>query len=95
MILPGSTTAISWASSSASSRYCVVRRIVVPSRTRSRMTSHSPRRQRGIEPGRGLVQEEDARPPGQGAGEVEATAHAARIGLDDPIGGVGQVELLE
>ena len=40
MIWPWSTTAISSASSSASSRYCVVRSSVLPSRTWLRMTSH-------------------------------------------------------
>ena len=50
MILPWSTTAIVSASSSASSRYCVVSRSVVPSRTRPRMTSHIPSRLRGSRP---------------------------------------------
>ena len=48
-----------------------------------------------VEPGRRLVEEEQARPADQGAGEVEAAAHAAGVGLDDPVGGVGQGELLE
>src|SRR4029078_5051104 len=49
-IRPGSTTAISSASSSASSRYCVVRSSVFPSRTWSRITSQRPSRLRGASP---------------------------------------------
>ena len=48
-----------------------------------------------VEARRRLVQEQEPRPPDQGAAEVEPAAHAARVGLDDAVGGVGQVELLE
>ena len=43
----------------------------------------------------GLVEDEQARPADEGAGEVEASAHAARVGLGDTVAGVDQVELLE
>ena len=48
-----------------------------------------------VEPGRRLVQEQDPRPPDERAAEVEPAAHAARVRLDDAVGGVGEVELLE
>ena len=48
-----------------------------------------------VEAGRRLVQEQEPRPPDEGAAEVEPAAHAARVGLDDAVAGVGQVELLE
>ena len=95
MILPWSTTAIESASSSASSRYCVVSSRVVPSRTRPRMTSHMPEPAARVEPGRRLVEEQQLRPADQRAAEVEPAAHAARVGLDDAVAGVGQLELLE
>ena len=48
-----------------------------------------------VEAGGRLVEEEQPRPADQGAGEVEPAAHAARVGLHDAVGGVGEVELLE
>ena len=60
-----------------------------------RMTSHMPRRLRGSRPGGGLVEEQQSRSADEGAGQVEATAHAARVGLDRAVGGVDEVELLE
>ena len=50
MILPRSTTAIVFASASASSRYCVVSSSVTPSSTSLRITSHMPSRPRGSSP---------------------------------------------
>ena len=49
-IRPRSRTAMRSASWSASSRYCVVRKIVTPSAARSRMISHIVRRLRGSRP---------------------------------------------
>ena len=49
-LMPRSMTAIRSASWSASSRYCVVSRTVLPSRTRSRMVSHIWPRVRGSRP---------------------------------------------
>ncbi len=50
MTAPWSMTTIRSASRSASSRYWVVSRIVVPSLTRSAMNSHMPSRLRGSSP---------------------------------------------
>ena len=48
-----------------------------------------------VEARRRLVEDQQPRPADQGSTEVEAAAHAARVGLDDPVGGIGQLELLE
>ena len=95
MILPWSTTAIVSASSSASSRYCVVSSSVVPSRTRPRMTSHIPSRLRGSRPVVGSSRNSSRGRPMSALAEVEPAAHAAGVRLDDAIGGVDEVELLE
>ena len=49
----------------------------------------------GVEAGGGLVEEEDGRAGDEGGGQVEATAHAARVGLEDAVAGVGQAEVLQ
>ena len=67
----------------------------MPSRTSERMTSHMPRRRAWVEAGRRLVEEQQARPTDERAAEVQPAAHAARVGLDDAVRGVDQVELLE
>ena len=48
-----------------------------------------------IETGRRLVEEQQPGPADQGTRQVEPAAHAARIGLDRAIGGIGELELLE
>ena len=48
-----------------------------------------------VEAGRRLVEEQQPRPPDERARQVQPAAHAARVGLDDAIGGVDEVELLE
>ena len=48
-----------------------------------------------VETGRRLVEDEQPRPPDQGAGEVQPPPHPARVGLDDPVAGIDQLELLE
>ena len=93
MTRPWSTTTMSWASSSASSRYCVVSSTVTPSPSSSRMASQTRSRDVGSRPSRRLVQEQHGRPGHQGAGQVQPAAHAARVALDHPVGGVGQLEL--
>ena len=47
-----------------------------------------------IEAGRRLIEEEQPRPADEGAAEVQPSPHAARIGLDHPVGGIVEVELL-
>ena len=86
---------MSSASWSASSRYCVVRIAVVPPRTR--LPQHRPQlvAAAGVEPGGRLVEEEHRRRGDHARGEVEAPAHAARERLHQPVGRVGEVELLE
>ena len=48
-----------------------------------------------VEAGRRLVEEEHRRAGHQGGGQVEAPAHAARVGLEDAVAGIGQAEPLE
>ena len=48
-----------------------------------------------VEPGGRLVEEEDRRPRDEGRGEVEAAAHPARVGADQAVGGVAEVEALQ
>ena len=95
MILPLSTTAIAFASSSASSRYCVVRRSVAAlADLRPDHVPH-PEPAARIEPGRRLVEEQEARPADQRAGEIEPPPHPARVRLRDPVGGLVEEEALE
>ena len=49
----------------------------------------------GVEPGGGLVQEEDGRVGHQRGAEVEAAAHAAGVGAHQPAGGLVQLEAVE
>ena len=79
---PWSRTAIRWASRSASSRSCVVRKIVTPSGDEvSDGLPHHPAAA-WIEAGRGLVEEDDPRVADEGHGEVEPPLHASRVGRD-------------
>ena len=43
-----------------------------------------------VEPGGGLVEEQDGRDGDQARGEVEPAAHAAGVGAHQPVGGVGR-----
>ena len=49
----------------------------------------------GVEARGRLVEEEDRRPRDERAGEIQAAAHAARVGLREPVAGVGELEALE
>ena len=49
----------------------------------------------GVEPGGGLVEEEQARSPDEGRREVEPPPHAARVGLRDAVARVVERELHE
>src|SRR5262249_12424768 len=64
---------------------------------RDQLADHVPHPQPAgrVEAGGRLVQEQHRRPGHQAGGEVEAAAHAARVLLEHPVGGVGQVELPE
>ena len=83
------------ASASASSRYCVV-----SSSGRAvgdELADDVPHAQPAgrVEAGGRLVEEQHRRARHQAGGEVEAAAHAARVGLDHAVGGVGELEPLE
>ena len=95
MIRPSWRIAIRSASCSASSRYWVVSSTVVP--LLGELLDglpHLDARLR-VEPGRRLVEEDDRRVPDQAHRDVEAAAHATRIGRHLPRGRVGQREPIE
>src|SRR6188472_1500737 len=48
-----------------------------------------------VEPRGRLVEEHDGRPSDQGAGEVDAAAHASGVRADETVAGVGEVEQCE
>ena len=83
------------ASSSASSRYCVVSRTVVPSRDqrphRLPDLAASPR----VQPGGRLVEEEHARSEDQPRGEIQPPAHPARVRRHRAVPRVREPEALE
>ncbi len=92
---PWSITAIESARRSASSRYWVVSSTVVPDATRSSIVSHSASRLTRVEAGGGLVEEDHRRASHERRRQVEPAPHAARVGLGDPVRGVGEAEPLE
>ncbi len=95
-ILPRSMIPIRSASASASSRYWVVRKTVMPSsRARSRDLLPQRRAALGVEAGRRLVEEQDARLVHQRQREVEAPLHPAGVAADAAVGGFGQPDPLE
>ena len=86
------TRSASW---SASSRYWVVRKTVVPSSFRRRTSSQIAWRRDRVEAGGRLVEEQHARLVHERHAQVEAAAHAARVGADAAVGGAGQADALE
>ena len=48
-----------------------------------------------VETGRGFVEDQQPRLGDERRREIEPAAHAARVGLHDPVGRIGQVELVE
>ena len=90
---PLSITAMSSASTSASSRYCVVSSRVVPSATSCWMTAHMLGAAARVEARGRLVEEQHRRVGHQRAGEVETASHAAGVRLGRAVGGVDEVEL--
>ena len=93
MTRPWSRTTRVSARRSASSRYWVVSRTVVPPPTNCSMTSHRSLRLCGSRPVVGSSRKSTDGPGHQGRGQVEASAHPARVGLEGPVAGVGQIEL--
>ena len=49
----------------------------------------------GVEPGRGLVEEQHPGRCDEACREVEPATHPARVGLDEPVSRVGKAELVE
>ena len=92
---PPSTTAMRSASRSASSRYCVVSSTVVPSLTSSRIMSHSSLRLVRSRPVVGSSRNSTGGLVHQRGRDVQATAHAARVGPQRPVGGVGELEPIQ
>ena len=79
------TRSASW---SASSRYCVVRKTVVPSSFSRRTSSQIAMPADGVEAGGRLVEEQDPRVVDERRREVEPPAHAAGVGADAAVGGL-------
>ena len=86
------TRSASW---SASSRYCVVRKTVVPSSRRRRTSSHSVIRLAGSSPVVGLVEEQHLGRVDQRHREVEPPAHAARVGADAAVRRLAEADALD
>ena len=83
------STITTWSASwSASSRYWVVSSTSVPVSTRraDRVPQLDPAAR--VEPGRGLVEQQEPRRPDQARAEVEPAAHAARVRAREPVGRV-------
>ena len=84
------------ASTSASSRYCVVRKTVTPVVAREPGDLLPQVGAAGrVEAGRRLVEEQQPRPVHERQREVEPPLHAARVAADLAVGGVGQADALE
>ena len=77
---------------SASSRYCVVRKTVVPRSLIRRTSSQTVSRLAGIEAGRRLVEEQHLGLVHERGGEVEPALHAAGVALDAAVGGVLELD---
>ena len=87
---PWSITAMPSASWSASSRYCVQSRIVVPAAgQRAHDVPHLVARAR-VQAGRRLVEEHQLRRHDEAGRDVEPAPHAARVVLDEPAGRLGR-----
>ena len=69
-------------------------RQAVLARERTDLVPH-PRADLGVEPGRGLVEEQHLRAVHQPHGQVEPPLHPAGPGLHEPVGGVGEVEFAQ
>ena len=73
----------------------MVRKIVVPVVVDAADLVPDGQPRRRVEPGRRLVEEEDLRAVDEGAREVEAPLHPARVVLRAAVGRVGQPDQLE
>ena len=94
-ISPPSMIASRSHSASASSRYCVVRKTVVPRSLMRRTSSQTVSAARGVEARRRLVEEEDLGLVHERGGEVQPALHAAGVALDQAVRGVLELDELE
>ena len=92
---PPSSTAMRSASRSASSRYWVVRSTVVPASASDADDVPQLAAAARVESRRRLVEEQHARGDDEAERQVEAPAHAARVGADALGRGIRQPEALE
>ena len=77
---------------SASSRYCVVRKTVVPCPLIRRSSSQTVSRLAGSRPGGRLVEEQHLGLVHERRREVEPALHAAGVALDHAVGGVLELD---
>jgi hypothetical protein len=93
--LPSFNTAMRSASSSASSRYWVVRKTVTA--VGDQLADDAPHvvAAARVEAGGRFVEEDDPRVADQGHGEVEAALHTAGVGGGGLLRGLGEVEALQ
>ena len=95
-IRPWSMIPMRSARTSASSRYCVVRKTVTPSSRASRATSsHSSERLCGSRPVVGSSRKRMRGPVDERQGQVQPALHAAGVAADLAVGGVDQAHPLE
>ena len=94
-VRPSESTTIWSARRSASSRYWVVSTSATPSATRPSTAPHMSWRLAGSRPVVGSSRKTTGRVHDQAGGEVEPPAHAAGVGADLAVGGVGDAEALE
>ena len=91
-IRPSSMIARRSQSWSASSRYCVVRKTVVPRALMRRTSSQTVSRLAGSRPGGRLVEEQDLGLVDERRREVQAALHPAGVALDAAVGGVLELD---
>ena len=94
-IRPWSSTAIRSASWSASSRYWVVSRMVTPAAGELADDLPHGAAAARVQAGGGLVEEDHPGLIDEGHRQVEASSHPARVGRQQLVSGVGEVELLQ
>ena len=80
---------------SASSRYCVVRKTVVPVPVDPAQLLPDRQPAGRVEAGGRLVEEQDLGLVDERRGEVEPALHAAGVALDHPVGGVLELDQLQ
>ena len=94
-ILPAAMIPTRSASWSASSRYCVVRKTVVPSSLQAADLVPQRHARRRVQAGGRLVEEQHLGLVDQRHREVQAPAHAARVGADAALGGLLRPDALD